>query len=32
MQESVEEEFTVRIIYKGRATNLLLDNNKLQEI
>ena len=32
MQESVEDEITVRIVYEGRAAKVLLDNSKLQEI
>ena len=32
MEESVEDEITVRIVYEGRAAKVLLDNAKLQEI
>jgi type I restriction enzyme R subunit len=32
MQESVEDEITVRIVYEGRAAKLLLDETKLEEI
>lgn len=32
MTESVKDEITVRIVYEGRAAEVLLDNNKLQEI
>ena len=32
MQESVEDEITVRIVYEGRAAKVLLDESKLQEI
>ena len=32
MQESVEDEITVRIVYEGRAARVLLDDKKLQEI
>jgi type I restriction enzyme R subunit len=32
MQESVEDEITVRIVYEGRAAKVLLDEKKLEEI
>jgi type I restriction enzyme R subunit len=32
MQESVEDEITVRIVYEGRAAKVLLDEAKLEEI
>lgn len=32
MQESVEDEITVKIVYEGRAAKVLLDEKKLQEI
>jgi len=32
MQESVEDEITVRIVYEGRAAKVLLDESKLEEI
>lgn len=32
MQESVEDEITVRIVYEGRAAKVLLDETKLEEI
>lgn len=32
MQESVEDEITVRIVYEGRAAKVLLDESKLAEI
>ena len=32
MQESVEDEITVRIVYEGRAAKVLLDEEKLEEI
>jgi len=32
MTESVADEITVRIVYEGRAANVLLDNGKLKEI
>jgi type I restriction enzyme R subunit len=32
MQESVEDEITVRIVYEGRAAKVLLDEVKLEEI
>lgn len=32
MQESVEDEITVRIAYEGRAAKVLLDQTKLKEI
>jgi type I restriction enzyme R subunit len=32
MQESVEDEITVRIVYEGRAAKVLLDETKLDEI
>ena len=32
MQESVEDEITVRIVYEGRAARVLLDDKKLEEI
>jgi type I restriction enzyme R subunit len=32
MQESVDDEITVRIVYEGRAAKVLLDDTKLQEI
>ncbi len=32
MTESVQDEITVRLVYEGRAANILLDNRKLQEI
>ena len=32
MNESVQDEITVRIVYEGRAAKVLLDNEKLQEI
>ena len=32
MQESVEDEITVRIFYEGRAAKVLLDETKLEEI
>lgn len=32
MNESVQDEITVRIVYEGRAAKVLLDNTKLQEI
>jgi type I restriction enzyme R subunit len=32
MQESVEDEITVRIVYEGRAAKVLLDETKLVEI
>lgn len=32
MQESVEDEITVRIVYEGRAAKVLLDEDKLNEI
>jgi type I restriction enzyme R subunit len=32
MQESVEDEITVRIVYEGRAAKVLLDHKKLEEI
>jgi type I restriction enzyme R subunit len=32
MQESVEDEITVRIVYEGRAAKVILDESKLQEI
>ena len=32
MNESVQDEITVRLVYEGRAAKVLLDNKKLQEI
>jgi type I restriction enzyme R subunit len=32
MNESVQDEITVRIVYEGRAAKVLLDNSKLKEI
>jgi type I restriction enzyme R subunit len=32
MQESVDDEITVKIVYEGRAAKVLLDDTKLQEI
>ncbi|MFN8387662.1 MAG: DUF3387 domain-containing protein [Anaerolineales bacterium] len=32
MQESVEDEITVRIVYEGRAAKVILDEAKLKEI
>lgn len=32
MNESVQDEITVRIVYEGRAAKVLLDNKKLEEI
>jgi type I restriction enzyme R subunit len=32
MQESVEDEITVRLVYEGRAAKVLLDEKKLEEI
>ncbi len=32
MTESVNDEITVRIVYEGRASKVVLDNSKLQEI
>jgi len=32
MQESVEDEITVRLVYEGRAAKVLLNETKLQEI
>ena len=32
MNESVQDEITVRIVYEGRAAKVLLDNSKLEEI
>jgi type I restriction enzyme R subunit len=32
MNESVEDEITVRIVYEGRAAKVLLNNQKLEEI
>jgi type I restriction enzyme R subunit len=32
MNESVQDEITVRIVYEGRAAKVLLDNRKLAEI
>jgi type I restriction enzyme R subunit len=32
MQEAVEDEITVRIVYEGRASRVLLDSAKLEEI
>lgn len=32
MNESIQDEITVRLVYEGRAAKVLLDNKKLQEI
>ncbi|WP_180101009.1 type I restriction endonuclease subunit R [Acinetobacter sp. YH12151] len=32
MNESVQDEITVRLVYEGRAAKVLLDNKKIQEI
>ena len=32
MNESVQDEITVRLVYEGRAAKVLLENKKLQEI
>lgn len=32
MNESVQDEITVRIVYEGRAAKVILDNSKLKEI
>lgn len=32
MQESVEDEITIKIVYEGRAAKVLLDENKLRDI
>jgi type I restriction enzyme R subunit len=32
MNESVQDEITVRIVYEGRAARVILDNGKLKEI